>query len=196
MHHNSSKRIVIFASGTGSNAQAIINHFTDRQDVEVSHVLSNNLDAGVLEMAEQKGVPTYSFTRNELYKSKEVLEFLKSIDPDLLVLAGFMWIIPENIIKAFPNKIINIHPSLLPKYGGKGMFGDHVHRAVLANAEAESGISIHYVNEHYDEGELIAQYKVSIDTGEREETLVEKIKTLEHSNYPKVIDQLLFPKNS
>ncbi len=188
---DSLKKVVIFASGTGSNAEKIIDYFSDNERVEIKMVLSNNPKAPVLKMAKKKGVNTFYFSRKALYDSKEVLAKLQKINPDLVVLAGFMWIIPQNIIRAFPKSIINIHPSLLPKYGGKGMYGNHVHRAVLAHQETETGISIHYVNEHYDEGELIAQFKVKLDKEDDLAQLVQKIKHLEHRNYAPVIEKLL-----
>lgn len=193
LDNNSRKHIVILASGTGSNAKAIVNYFSSRRDIRVSHILSNNPNAEVLDMAKDKGIPTYSFNRKALYKSKEVLYFLNKSQPDLIVLAGFMWIIPEGLIKAFPNKIINLHPSLLPKYGGKGMYGENVHQAVLDHKESETGISIHYINEKYDEGKIIAQFKTPVNPDDKRADLIEKIKNLEHANYAKVIDNLLSP---
>ncbi|HLS29594.1 MAG TPA: phosphoribosylglycinamide formyltransferase [Flavobacteriaceae bacterium] len=190
------KNIIILASGTGSNAAAIIDYFKDNEEVQVSHVLSNNPKARVLQMAGEKNVENMAFGRKELYKTDEILHFLKKNNPDLIVLAGFLWIIPEKIVRAFPNKIVNIHPALLPKYGGKGMYGEKVHLAVLANQEKETGISIHYVNEFYDEGRLIAQFKTPIAPEDDLKSILAKIKKLEHQYYPKVIDQLLFAQNS
>lgn len=186
------KKILIFASGTGTNAEAILNHFENRKDLKVNAILSNNKNAKVLTMAKNRGVKPICFTREEFYQTTSILDYMKEVNPDLIVLAGFLWIIPQNIIEAFPQKIINIHPSLLPKYGGKGMYGDRVHRAVLENNEFETGISIHYVNEHYDEGELIAQFKTKLDSDDKLPEVIKKIRMLEHSNYPKVIENLLF----
>lgn len=190
--HQSLKNLIIFASGKGSNAEKIIDYFADRKDVEISGVFSNNPQAEVLKMAKAKGIPTRHFNRQEFYKTEKVLKNLNEIQPDLIVLAGFMWIVPQDMIDTFPDKIINIHPALLPKYGGKGMYGDHVHRAVLANREKETGISIHYIDEHYDEGELIAQYKTTLSPEDSLETIVSKVRKLEHDNYARVIDNILF----
>lgn len=186
--------LIIFASGTGSNAKKIIEYFEDNDQVEIVGVFSNNNQAPVLKMAENKDIKTFSFDRNSFYKSDDVLHILKEINPDLIILAGFMWIVPERMIDSFPNKIINIHPSLLPKYGGKGMYGNRVHKAVLANRESETGISIHYVNKYYDEGKLIAQFKINLSPDDDLEKVVEKIHKLEHANYAKVIEQLLLSK--
>jgi len=188
---HSTKKIVIFASGTGSNAKKIMQYFSERSDITVVYVLSNNSGASVLDAASEMNVPSDSFTRQDLYESDRILGLLKKIGPDLLVLAGFLWKIPAEIIAAFPNKIVNIHPALLPKYGGKGMYGHHVHRAVLANKEKQSGITIHYVNEQYDEGQTIAQFKTGVSVADNIDSLVQKIKKLEHKHFAKVIDNLL-----
>ncbi|MBW2960213.1 phosphoribosylglycinamide formyltransferase [Mesonia aestuariivivens] len=192
---NSTKKIVIFASGQGSNAKNIIRYFQDRNDVKISHVLSNNIRANVLKMAHEHEINSLHFDREALYHSNEILHILKDTNPDLIVLAGFLWIMPQEIIAEFENKIINLHPALLPKYGGKGMYGNYVHQAVLENKEKESGITIHYVNEKYDEGKTIAQFSTSIETNESMETLKKKIQQLEHENFPKVIDELLSKKS-
>jgi|SRR5699024_4497030 len=189
------KNIIILASGTGSNAEAILNYFEDNSEVNISHILSNNPKAKVLKMAEKKNVQNFSFDRNDFYNSDKILDFFKKNNPDLIILAGFLWIIPEKIIQNFPDKIINIHPSLLPKYGGKGMYGNFVHQAVLENKEKETGITIHYVNEKYDDGEIIASFKTNLETEDNLEEVLKKIRKLEHTNYPKVIENLLFPKN-
>lgn len=187
------KKMVIFASGTGSNAGAIMEYFKDRPEVHIDCVFTNNSKAGVLNIAENHGVSTFYFDRSDFYESESVLKKIRELAPDLIVLAGFMWKIPENFIAAFPNKIINLHPSLLPKYGGKGMYGHHVHKAVLKNKEQETGISIHYVNEFYDEGRLIAQYKFDLSPEDNLDSVQQKIKKLEHKHLPEVIDNLLFP---
>lgn len=186
------KKVVIFASGQGSNAKQIIDYFKNRDDVKIAHVLSNNIRAKVLKTAHEMETSALHFDRDAFYETNEVLNVLKDTNPDLIVLAGFMWKVPEKILRAFPNKIVNIHPALLPKYGGKGMYGDNVHKAVLHKKETETGISIHYVNAEYDEGELIAQFKTEISPEDNLESLVEKVKKLEHYNYPRVIDTLLF----
>src|SRR5690625_3061946 len=188
------KNLIILASGTGSNAKAIIEYFENNEEVKISYVLSNNPQAKVLEMAEEKKVPTLVFGRKELYDTDEIFEFLIEQNPDLIVLAGFLWIIPEKIVEAFPDKIINIHPSLLPKYGGKGMYGSFVHQAVLENKEKETGISIHYVNEEYDEGALIFQKSFAVDPEETPDSLVDKIHALEHEWFPQVIESILSSK--
>ncbi|WP_207428285.1 phosphoribosylglycinamide formyltransferase [Pedobacter sp. SYSU D00535] len=185
------KRIAIFASGSGSNAQKIMEHFKKHNEAEVALVLTNNPDAYVLQRADNFEIPTHIFDRYEFYKTESVVNLLKSLEVDLIVLAGFLWLVPENLLKAFPNKIINIHPALLPKYGGKGMYGDFVHNAVLANKEEESGITIHFVNEHFDEGEVIHQAKFRIEDGDDLEMIKFKGQQLEHQYYPKVIEQLL-----
>ena len=145
------KKIVVFASGSGSNAERIATYFSEKGSAQVSLILCNNLQAGVLERAKRLDIPSLVFNRQAFYKTNVVLNVLKTQQPDLIVLAGFLWKVPENLITAYPNRILNIHPSLLPKYGGKGMYGGRVHQAVVANSETESGITIHYVNEHYDE---------------------------------------------
>lgn len=185
------KKIVIFASGNGTNAENIINYFNKVPNVKVSHVFSNNAKAKVLQKAHFKNVSAGVFDRQSFYDSNEMLKLLQEIQPDLIVLAGFLWLIPTSLIKAFPNQIINIHPALLPKYGGKGMYGDHVHRAVLENKEEKSGISIHYVNEKYDEGQIIKQIEVELEAVDTLRTLRDKIHSLEYTTYPQVIHELL-----
>ena len=185
------KEIVIFASGTGTNAENIINYFNTIDNVKVSHVFSNNPNAKVLHKAHFKNVPAGVFDRESFYETNEMLDLLKKIQPDLIILAGFLWLIPSSIIRAFPNQIINIHPALLPKYGGKGMYGDYVHKAVLANKEKNSGITIHYVNEAYDEGQIIKQFEVDLEDVDTLRTLRDKIHILEYDNYPQVIHELL-----
>jgi phosphoribosylglycinamide formyltransferase 1 len=185
------KRIAIFASGSGSNAQKIMEFFNKHQDAEVSLVLTNNPEAYVLQRADNFEVPSHIFDRNEFYNSEEIVSLLKNLQIDLIVLAGFLWLIPENLLSAFPNRIINIHPSLLPKFGGKGMYGDKVHKAVLESGEEESGISIHFVNQHFDEGEIIHQSKFRIEKRDDLEMIKFKIQQLEHLHYPKIVEQLL-----
>jgi len=185
------KRIVILASGNGSNAENIIKYFQKGELAEVVLVLSNRKDANVLKRAETLDVSAASFSREELESSEGVLAVLKKYRPDLIVLAGFLWKFPEVIIREFPDRIINIHPALLPKYGGKGMYGDFVHQAVIENKETESGISIHYVNEEYDEGAIILQKSVEVDLKDTPQSLAQKIHALEYEWFPKVIEQLL-----
>jgi phosphoribosylglycinamide formyltransferase-1 len=183
-------QIAIFASGNGSNAAKIIEHFKLQKDVSFV-VLSNNANAFVIERAKRLGVEVAVFEKNELYKTDNVLHFLKCKEVDLIVLAGFMWLIPSNFVTTFPNKIVNIHPALLPKYGGKGMYGDNVHRAVIENKETHSGITIHLVNDKYDEGQIIFQEKVKIEPKDTAEILAHNIHALEHLYYPLIIEELV-----
>ena len=185
------KRIAIFASGSGSNAQKIMEHFKRSNDAEVVLILTNNPDAYVLQRADNFEIPSHIFDRNEFYQTDKVVNLLKNLSVDLVVLAGFLWLVPQNLLNAFPNKIINIHPSLLPKYGGKGMYGEHVHLAVLADKEQESGITIHFVNSKFDEGEIIHQSKFRIDKEDDLKMMKFKVQQLEHQHFPKVIESLL-----
>jgi phosphoribosylglycinamide formyltransferase-1 len=183
-------RIAILASGSGSNAQKIMDHFKNHADSEVVLVLTNNPQAYVLQRADNFEIPTHIFSRQEFYQTDDVVKLLKKAEVDLIVLAGFLWLVPASLLRAFPNQIVNIHPSLLPKYGGKGMYGDHVHKAVLENGETESGITIHFVNEHFDEGEAIHQAKFKIEPGDDLNTIKLKGQQLEHQHFPKVIEAL------
>ncbi len=185
------KRIAIFASGSGTNAQKIIEHFTDKSDIEVSLVLSNNKDAYVLERASALKVPVYVFDRQIFYESEQVHDILQDAGVDFIVLAGFLWLVPKIILRSWQGRIINIHPALLPKFGGKGMYGDKVHQAVIEAGESETGISIHYVNEKYDEGEIIFQQRFNVLPGDTPEIIAERIHQLEHKHYPLVIEKLL-----
>ena len=185
------KNIVIFSSGNGTNAHAIINHFKDSEIAQVGLVVSNKGDAPVLMKASQSGVPIMILDKKEYFATKELVEFLQKEKTDLIVLAGFMLLVPDTLTKAFPNKIVNIHPALLPAYGGKGMYGHHVHEAVIKNKEKESGITIHYVNEKYDEGKIILQEKCKIEESDTPETLAQKIHIIEHKLYPVVIEKLM-----
>lgn len=185
------KKIVIFASGSGTNAENIIRYFQSNLLAEVICIYCNNPKAGIIERAKNLKVKIRLFNREEFSKSNIILEELKASNPDLIVLAGFLWLIPASFAHNFENKIINIHPALLPNYGGKGMYGHFVHEAVIKNQEKESGISIHYVNEHYDEGGIIAQFKTSIAENDTPESLAKKIHLLEYEHFPKVIEQLI-----
>lgn len=185
------KRIAIFASGSGSNAQRIMEHFKRNKEMEVAIVLSNRADSYVLQRADNFEIPTHVFSKEELYESSTILQLLKNLDIDLIVLAGFLWLIPENIIRQYPRRIINIHPALLPKYGGKGMYGDKIHENVIANHDHETGITIHYVNESFDEGEIIYQNKCVVDNTDTTEKLAYKVHQLEHLHYPRIIEDLL-----
>ncbi|WP_024768508.1 phosphoribosylglycinamide formyltransferase [Aquimarina macrocephali] len=186
------KRIIIFASGSGTNAENIIKYFHERKIAEVTHVFSNNLRAKVLKRAHALKVKALHFDKESFYDTNEVLNILKDAKPDIIVLAGFLWIFPKKIIETFPDKVINVHPALLPKYGGKGMYGHHVHEAVIRNKEKESGITIHYVNEHYDEGAIVFQAKTSISEGDSADDVAQAIHKLEYKYFPIVIEELLF----
>lgn len=186
------RKIVIFASGNGSNAEQIIRHFYYHEAISVVAVFTNNPNAHVLERAARFGIQAIVFNRNDLYHTNRVQRLLADSEADLIVLAGFMWLVPGEIIKAYPDKIINIHPALLPKYGGKGMYGGHVHRAVIANGEKESGITIHYVNENYDKGSIIYQETCQVLPDDTPQTLAERIHKLEHEAYPQVIESVAF----
>jgi phosphoribosylglycinamide formyltransferase-1 len=185
------KQIAIFASGSGTNAARIMSHFCDSDMAEVALVLSNNPEAKVLERATGFGVRTSVFDRETFYNSTEIPDLLGQLGTDLIVLAGFLWLVPAALIRAYPGRIVNIHPALLPRYGGKGMYGRHVHEAVLANGEKESGISIHFVNEVYDEGRIILQVKCPVEPGDTPESLAARIHELEYEHYPLVIEKLL-----
>ena len=185
------KRIVIFASGSGTNTENIIKHFKQSTIAEVVLVLSNKKDAAVLQKAKKHNIKSLYFDREMLSSEKGVLKTLQACNPDLIVLAGFLWKFPELILRSFPNKVINIHPALLPKYGGKGMYGTYVHEAIIANNEPETGITIHYVNENYDEGAIIFQEKVALSENETPESVAKKVHQLEYKHFPKVIEQLL-----
>ena len=189
------KRIVIFASGSGTNAENLIRFFHDRDNVSVIQVLTNNPRAKVLDRCKNLNISSLCFNRVAFSETNDVLNLLKVSKPDLIVLAGFLWKISESIISEFPSKIINIHPALLPKYGGKGMYGTHVHEAVVNNKETETGITIHYVNENYDEGAIIFQEKCYVLPSDTPQNVAEKIHELEMKFFPKVVESLLFPPN-
>ena len=185
------KKIILFASGSGSNVENIANYFKLRKDVTICCVLTNKSDAKVIERCNRLGINALFFNRQAFSKSNFILDMLRSLEPDLIVLAGFLWKIPEAITNAFPNKIINIHPALLPKYGCKGMYGMHVHNAVKEAKETETGITIHYVNAHYDEGAIIQQVKTVVNPKDSPEEIASKVHLLEYEFFPKVIDELL-----
>jgi phosphoribosylglycinamide formyltransferase-1 len=185
------KNIVLFASGSGSNVENIVQYFQDKPNVTIASVLTNKRDAKVLERCNRLNISSLCFNKIAFQEADCVLDILKGTNPDLIVLAGFLWKIPEKIIKAFPNKIINIHPALLPKYGGKGMYGNKVHQAVKDNSDIESGITIHYVNENYDEGTIIHQAKTKILPEDEVDDIAAKVHALEYEHFPKIIEQLL-----
>lgn len=184
------KNILLFASGSGTNAENIILHFNKTSTAKVVAVFSNNPHAKVLERAKNLNVDSFVFSREDL-STEIVLEKVRQFQPDLIVLAGFLWKFPQNIIEAYPNKIINIHPALLPKYGGKGMYGMNVHKAILENKELETGITIHYIDEHYDQGDIIFQKSISVTDCNSPEEIAEKIGALEHEHFPQIIEKLL-----
>ena len=185
-----SKRIAIFASGSGSNAENIINYFSGSPNVSFPIILSNKKEAFVHERAKKMQIPSITFDKMQL-ENGEVLALLQKEGIDFIVLAGFLLKVPENILAAYPNKIVNIHPALLPNYGGKGMYGMKVHEAVVANGEKESGITIHYVNEHYDEGAIIAQYKCEVLPTDSPDDVAEKVHALEYKYFPRVIEGVI-----
>jgi len=185
------KHIAIFASGTGTNALKILEYFQSRNDVIVSCILSNNSQAPVLNIATTFGIETKTFDRNVFYNTSEIVVYLQEKLIDLIVLAGFLWLVPDHLLKAYSNKIINIHPAILPSFGGKGMYGMHVHRAVKASGIKESGISIHYVDDKYDEGDIIFQKTFEVEEKDTPEDIAHKIQVLEHKYYPEIIDQIL-----
>ncbi len=185
------KNVAIFASGEGSNAQNIIDYFKASKNIQIALVVSNKSTANVLNRAKNSNIPTLILERHSFFESNEVIEQLNNAKIDLIVLAGFLWLVPKNLIKAFPNKIVNIHPALLPKFGGKGMFGMNVHNAVIEAKEKESGISIHFVNEEYDKGKIISQHKCIVSENDSAEDVAKKIHLLEHEFFPKVIEGLL-----
>lgn len=184
-------KIAIFASGSGSNAQKIMEHFQNHEHIEVSLVLSNVADAFVLQRASHFGVPTFICTNEAFKNCTTIIEELHHKAIDFVVLAGFLRLIPKALIQAFPNKIVNIHPSLLPKFGGKGMYGNHVHQAVLEQGETKSGITIHFVNEHFDEGTHIFQASFEIEKTDTVSTIAGKCHALEHLYFPKVIEETI-----
>ena len=186
------KRIAIFASGSGSNAQKIAEYFKGHPTIEVALVVSNKADAGVLDIAKSFGIETYVIpSKAEFTQTETLLQELYVSQIDFIVLAGFLWLIPEYLIEAYPSRIVNIHPALLPKYGGKGMHGMHVHHAVVAAGEKESGITIHYVDKVYDNGEHLFQATVPVEPGDTPEVVQQKVLVLEHTNFAQVIEKLL-----
>ena len=185
------KRIAIFASGEGSNAEAIVEKFAKNDNLQVSVVLSNRVGAKVHERMNRLGVPSITFDKQQWTEATPIVEFLQKKKIDLIILAGFLAIIQPPIINAFKDKIINIHPSLLPKYGGSGMWGMNVHREIIANKEEKSGITIHYVNAEVDGGEIIAQYECEVNKDDTPESLAERVHQLEYKYYPEVIETLL-----
>jgi len=184
-------RIAIFASGSGSNAENLIRHFRTKENTRVVLVLSNRPEAGVLGRAAELGVETRVFDREAFYQSREIVELLVERGVDFIVLAGFLWLVPKNLLEAYPRRIVNIHPALLPKHGGKGMYGHHVHAAVIAAGEKKSGITIHYVNPEYDEGDVVFQASCPVNEADSPESLAERIHELEYVHFPRVVEKLM-----
>jgi len=189
--HPSPKKIVLFASGSGTNAENIIRYFKNSDLAEVIAVLSNKPNAKALTRAHDLNVKALYFDREAFYETNDILHILEDINPDVIVLAGFLWLFPSKILKKFPNRVINLHPALLPKYGGKGMFGEQVHKSVIENKEKNTGITIHYVNENYDDGQIIFQTSIPVIPNETPSGLAEKIHELEYRHFPKVIENIL-----
>ena len=185
------KNIVIFASGAGTNAENIIRYFSNEKKAKVVLVLSNKPQAKVLERAAALGVDVFFFDRRQFYETEEVLFILQRRNTDLIVLAGFLWLVPTRIIEEYKGRIVNIHPALLPGFGGRGMFGDRVHKAVLDARSTESGITIHFVNEHYDSGDIIFQARCPVLPGDDVDTLAARVHALEYEHYPAVISSVI-----
>ncbi len=185
------KHIAIFASGTGSNARKIIEHFKQHPQIKVNLVVSNKPHAPVLQMAASHGVSTLVIQREQFYKTQNLLHELALFHIEFIVLAGFLWLVPPYLVQKFPQKIVNIHPALLPKYGGKGMYGMHVHRAVWAAKETISGITIHYVNEQYDEGDVIYQAECHLEDAENPDAIAKRVLNLEHQHFSRIIEEIL-----
>jgi phosphoribosylglycinamide formyltransferase-1 len=183
--------IAIFASGSGTNAENIIEYFSNKKSAKVSLVLSNRREAFVLKRAAAHNVKTVFFERAEFYHSDKILNYLISDKIDFVVLAGFLWLVPDSILRRYEGRIINIHPALLPAHGGKGMYGEKVHRSVIESGEPESGITIHYVNQKYDEGDIIFQARCKVDPSDTPESLAIKVHALEYEYFPKVIEDLI-----
>ncbi len=189
--HVKEKNIVLFASGNGTNAENIIRYFRGNKTVNILEVLTNNSRAGVVERAKKLDITVRLFNRKDFSPPDDLMHHLREIDTDLIVLAGFLWTIPTELIRQFPEKIINLHPALLPEFGGKGMYGMHVHEAVLAAGKKRSGITIHYVNENFDEGRIIFQAETEVLITDTPESLAKKIHTLEYRFFPEIIETVL-----
>lgn len=185
------KKLAIFASGSGSNAERITTYFAGKDSVSIELFLTNNPSAGVIERGRRLGIPTVLFDKKTFSKTNKIVELLQNQQIDYIILAGFLWLIPENLIKAFPDKIINIHPALLPKYGGKGMWGHFVHEAVVVAGDKESGITIHFVNENYDEGKIIFQAKCQLASSDSADDVAHKVQALEHQYFPEIIEKVI-----
>jgi phosphoribosylglycinamide formyltransferase 1 len=189
------KQIAIFASGAGTNAQKIIDHFRNNKSITVALILCNKPNAGVLSIAQKEKIPFVVIEKEKFFSGDHYLDILKENKIDFLVLAGFLWMLPAELIKTYSGKIVNIHPALLPKYGGKGMFGNHIHEEVIKNKENESGITIHFADEIYDHGQIIFQAKCIVEKNETAESLAKKIHELEYKNFPKTIELIINLQN-
>jgi phosphoribosylglycinamide formyltransferase-1 len=189
------KQVAIFASGAGSNAKRIIEYFRHHPDIRISLIVSNKPGAGVLSIAERERIPLLLIEKEQFFRANAYVDELRERGIDFLVLAGFLWKIPADLVKAYKGRIVNIHPALLPKYGGKGMYGEHVHQAVIAAKEKESGITIHYVDELYDHGQVIFQASCPVEAGDTPEMLAEKIHALEHEHFPRVLEEVINLQN-
>jgi phosphoribosylglycinamide formyltransferase-1 len=183
--------VAIFASGAGSNAQKLIDHFRKHSQIKIALIVCNKPGAGVLTIAQNENIPSLLIEKEQFFRGNAYVDELKQHNVDFIVLAGFLWKVPVQLVKAFPQRIINIHPALLPNYGGKGMYGRFVHEAVIAAKETESGISIHYVDELYDHGQLIFQARCTIEAGDTPDSLAQKIHALEHEHYPVIVEKVI-----
>jgi len=185
------KNIILFASGSGTNAENICRYFQHNSEIKIVALFCNKVDAGVIEKVKPFNIPVHLFSKQELNDETFFLPLIQQYNPSLIVLAGFLVLMPKYLIKNFPNSIINIHPALLPRYGGKGMYGHHVHEAVLVSNEKEHGITIHFVNENFDEGQPIFQKSFIVENDDNLNSISQKISKLEMKNFPRVIEQLL-----
>lgn len=185
------QNIAVFASGSGSNAENLVNYFRESPSIKVQLIVSNKADAPVLERAKRLGVRFAVFSKNEFENGKKILSLLNDFDIHFIVLAGFLLKIPEELLHVYPDKIINIHPALLPKYGGKGMYGDKVHQEVVLNKEKQTGITIHYINENYDEGQIIRQVVCEVSEDDSPADVATKVHALEYQYYPRVVEQII-----
>jgi phosphoribosylglycinamide formyltransferase-1 len=185
------RKLAIFASGAGSNAKKIIEHFSDNPSIKIVFVACNKPEAGVLQIAADHQIPTLIIEKEQFFRGNAYVDELKAAGIDFIILAGFLWKVPAPLLHSFLGRMLNIHPALLPKYGGKGMYGHFVHKAVIANKETESGITIHFVDEEYDHGSVVFQARCDVDENDTPETLAAKIHLLEHEHYPNVIDSVL-----
>lgn len=188
-------KLAIFASGSGSNAENIINHFNGNDQVKVELILSNKSDAKVLERAQKLGVKSIIFDRDTFYNSDNIVDLLQNNEIDYIILAGFLWLVPVNILEKYSGRIVNVHPALLPRHGGKGMYGDNVHRAVIESGDRETGITIHLVNEHYDSGDIISQHRVEVTYGDDAQSVAEKVHALEYKHFPEQIERWIAKKS-